>query len=47
MAEAVAVIGLVSAIVQLVGFGSKIVNRLDEFQSNVDQVPQTFRDIKN
>jgi hypothetical protein len=47
MAEAAAVIGLVSAIVQLVQFGSKIVNRLDEFQSNVGQVPQTFRDIKN
>jgi hypothetical protein len=47
MAEAVTAIGLVSAIVQLVGFGSKIVIRLDEFQSNVDQIFLTFRDIKN
>jgi hypothetical protein len=47
MAEAVAVIGLVSAIVQLIDFGSKIVNRFDEFQSNIDQVPLSFRDIKN
>jgi hypothetical protein len=47
MAEVVAAIGLVSSIVQLVEFGSKIVNRLDDFQSNVGQVPQTFRDIKN
>jgi hypothetical protein len=47
MAEAFAVIGLVSAIVQFVDFGSKIVRRLDEFESNSDHVPQTYRDIKN
>jgi hypothetical protein len=47
MAEVVVVIGLVSAITQLVDLGSKIVSRLDEFQSTVDQVPRTFHDIKN
>jgi hypothetical protein len=47
MAEALAVLGLVSAIVQFVDFGSKIINRLDEFQSSIDEVPKTFRDIKN
>jgi hypothetical protein len=47
MAEAVAVIGLVATIGQLVDFGTKIIKRLDEFQSDIDQVPQTFRDIKN
>ena len=47
MAEGVAVIGLVSAIAQLVDFGSKIINRLNDFQSNAGQVPRAFRDIKS
>ena len=46
MAEALAIVGLVSAIVQFIDFGSKIVNRLDEFQSRINEVPPTFRDIK-
>jgi hypothetical protein len=46
MAEALAIIGLVSTIVQLIDFGSKIVKRLDEFQSSIDDVPKSFRDIK-
>src|SRR3984957_14151021 len=46
MAEALAVIGLVSAIVQFVEFSSKIIERLNEFQSSIDEVPQTFRDLK-
>jgi hypothetical protein len=46
MAEALVVAGLVSAIVQFIDFGSKIVERLDEFKSNVDNVPKSFRDIK-
>jgi hypothetical protein len=45
MAE-IAVIGLVSSIIQIVDFGSKVVSRLNEFQSTVDEVPKTFRDIK-
>jgi uncharacterized protein YeeX (DUF496 family) len=47
MAEAVAVIGLVSAIGQLVDYGTKMIKRPNEFQSDIDQVPKTFRDIKN
>ena len=46
MAEALAVIGLVSAIVQFVDFGSKVLNRLNEFKSDTDEVPKTFRSIK-
>lgn len=47
MAEAFAVVGLISVIIQLVDFGSKIVHRLDELRSDIDQIPQVFRDIKN
>jgi hypothetical protein len=46
MAEALVVAGLVSAIVQFIDFGSKIIERLDEFKSNVDNVPKSFRDIE-
>ena len=46
MAETLAVIGLVSAIVQFVEFSSEIIERLNEFQSGIDEVPQTFRDLK-
>ena len=46
MAEAAAAIGLVVNIVQLVEWGRKIVKRLDEFQSKVEDVPKTFVDIK-
>ena len=45
MAEALAVIGLVSAIVQFVEFGSKIISRVSEFQTGVNDVPKSFRDI--
>jgi hypothetical protein len=47
MAEALAIIGLVSSIVQFVDFSSKIVERLSEFQSSLNEVPKTFRDIKS
>jgi hypothetical protein len=46
MAETLAVIGLVSAIVQFVEFSTKIIERLNEFQSSIDEAPQTFRDLK-
>src|SRR4051812_32616835 len=46
MAEALAVIGLVSAIVQFADSSSKIIERLNEFQSSIDEVPHTFRDLK-
>ena len=44
-AETLAVLGLVSAIVQFVNFGSKIVERLNEFESAVQEVPKTFQTI--
>jgi hypothetical protein len=46
MAEALAIVGLVSSIVQFVDFSSKIVHRLNEFHSSLDEVPESFRDIK-
>lgn len=46
MAEGLAVIGLVSAIVQLVDFSTKVVNRLDDFAASIGEVPRTFRHIK-
>src|SRR5947207_14430294 len=46
MAEALAVVGLVSAIVQFVDFGNKLVERLHEFTSDAHEVPETFRAIK-
>jgi hypothetical protein len=46
MAEALAIMGLVSAIVQFVDFGSKIVERLNEFNSDAHEVPKTFQTIE-
>jgi hypothetical protein len=46
MAEALAIVSLVSAIVQFVDFGSKIVERLQDFHSSVHEVPKAFRDVK-
>lgn len=45
MAETLAVIGLVSAIVQFVDFGSKVVERLREFELAAQEVPKTFQAI--
>jgi N-terminal domain on NACHT_NTPase and P-loop NTPases len=46
MAEALTVIAAVSAIVQFVDVSAKTIERLDEFLSNIHEVPQTFRDLK-
>jgi hypothetical protein len=46
MAEALAVVGIVANIVQLVDFTSKVLHRLDEFQSNLGEIPESFRHIK-
>lgn len=46
MAETLAIVGLVSSIVQFVDCSSTIVHRLHEFQSSLDEVPKSFRDIK-
>lgn len=45
MAEALAVIGLVSNIISFVDFGQKIVKRLKDFQSQANEVPKSFREI--
>lgn len=47
MAEAIAVVSLVSTIVQLVDFGTKLINRLDEFAKATEDVPLSFRSIKS
>jgi hypothetical protein len=47
MAEAVAVISLLSSIVQLVDFGTKLIDRLNEFASATEDVPVFFRSIKS
>lgn len=46
MAEALAILGLVSTIAQFVDFGAKIVERLNEFNSDVHEVPKTFQAIE-
>ncbi len=46
MAEAMAAVGIAANIVQLVDFGSKILLRLSEFQSTLEEVPVTFRHLK-
>lgn len=46
MAEALAVVGLVAAIVQIIDFGSRVIGRLNEFQSDTKDVPKILRDLK-
>ena len=46
MAEALAAVGLASAIVQFIDFGTKILTRLADFSTEVEEVPKTFRLIK-
>ena len=43
MAEALAVISVVANIIQLVDFSSKLLHRLDEFQSSLGEIPKSFR----
>ena len=45
MAEALALVGLVSSIVQFVSFGTTVVTRLHEFQEKTSKTPQVFQDI--
>lgn len=46
MAEALAVIGVISSIVQLVDFGSKVLLRLHEYQTAFGETPKSFRAVK-
>ena len=45
MAEAIAVIGFVSAIASLADYGERVVKRLNEFRRNVKELPQSFLHI--
>lgn len=45
MGEALAVVGLVAAIIQFIDFGTKVVQRLEEFNSKAKEIPGIFRDI--
>ena len=48
MAEAVTVISLLSSIVHLVNFGTKLIDRFDNFASATEDVPVvSFRSIKS
>jgi hypothetical protein len=46
MAEALAVVGVVASIVQLVDFGSKVLLRLHDFQSTAREIPKAFQHVK-
>ncbi|OCK73506.1 hypothetical protein K432DRAFT_233228 [Lepidopterella palustris CBS 459.81] len=45
MAEAIAAVSIVANIVQLVEFGSRVLKRLEEYQSKFGEVPDAFRHI--
>jgi N-terminal domain on NACHT_NTPase and P-loop NTPases len=46
MAEALAVVGIVASIVQLVDFGTKVLHRLNDFQSSRGEIPKAFQHVK-
>jgi hypothetical protein len=46
MAEALAVVGVVTNIVQLVEFGTKVLGRINDFHNKLDNVPEALRHIK-
>lgn len=46
MAEALAVIGFIGSVTQLVNYGVKVVERLNEFNDQVKGLPETFAKIR-
>ncbi|KAF2731339.1 TPR-like protein, partial [Polyplosphaeria fusca] len=46
MAEALTAVGIVANIIQLVDFGSRVLKRLEEYQSQFGAIPEAFRHIK-
>ncbi|KAI9775580.1 MAG: hypothetical protein M1835_005792 [Candelina submexicana] len=46
MAEAIAALSLISAVTQLIDFGSKIIARLNEAQSSAGELPKSYRDVQ-
>jgi hypothetical protein len=47
MAEAIAVISFVSAVCSLADYGTRVVKRLNEFRTNVHDLPQTFLHVSD
>ncbi|KFY03640.1 hypothetical protein V490_00108, partial [Pseudogymnoascus sp. VKM F-3557] len=46
MADPLTVVGNIANIIQLVDFTTKVLARLDDFQSNLGEIPKAFRHIK-
>jgi hypothetical protein len=46
MAEALAIVGIVANITQLVDFSSRVLKRLNGYQSQLGDIPEAFRHIK-
>ena len=46
MTEALAAVGIVANIIQIVDFGSRVLKRLEEYQSKLEEIPEAFRHIK-
>lgn len=46
MADPLTVVGIVANIVQLVDFSTKVLARLNDFQSSLGKIPKAFRHIK-
>ncbi|KAF2179980.1 hypothetical protein K469DRAFT_295483 [Zopfia rhizophila CBS 207.26] len=46
MGEALAAVGIVANIIQIVNFGSQVLKRLEEYQSRLGEIPEAFRHIK-
>jgi hypothetical protein len=46
MAEGLAVVGIVASIIQLVDFGSRVLKRLEEYQSQLGDIPEAFCHIR-
>ena len=47
MAEAIAVISFVSTVCSLADYGTRVVKRLNEFRTNVHDLPQTFLHVSD
>lgn len=46
MVEALAVVSIVASIIQLVDYGTRVLERLDQYQSTLAEIPEVFRHIK-
>jgi hypothetical protein len=46
MADPLTVVGIIANIVQLVDFSTKVLARLNDFQSSFGEIPKAFRHIK-